>query len=112
MSNFAAAQKNAQIDRRRSLKTAAQNKRESRSSYFPKPLEPAVEDEDLAIDGLDKKKLIEGEVEVDYDVVFKSRPRIKTSPERSPQRSPVKAWGEMGGRADIGGSSSPVSDCY
>lgn len=97
MSNFAAVQKNAQIDRRRSIKSAARTKRESRSSYFSKPLEPAVEDEDLVLDGLDKKKLIEGEVEVDYDVVFKSRPRIKTSPERSPQRSPVKAWGEMGG---------------
>lgn len=110
MSNFAAAQKNAQIDRRRSIKAAARNKRESRSSYFPKPLEPAVEDDDLVLDGLDKKKLIEGEVEVDYDVVFKSRPRIKTSPERSPQRSPVKAWGEMGGTGNVGGSSSPMSD--
>ena len=112
MSNFAAVQKNAQIDRRRSIKAAARNKRESRSSYFPKPLEPAVEDEDLMFDGLDRKKLIEGEVEVDYDVVFKSRPRIKTSPERSPQRSPVKAWGEMGGRGDMGGSSSPMSEGY
>jgi hypothetical protein len=112
MSNFAAVQKNAQIDRRRSIKAATRNKREPRSSYFPKPLEPAVEDEDLVLDGLDKKKLIEGEVEVDYDVVFKSRPRIKTSPERSPQRSPVKAWGEMGGRGDVGGSSSPMSEGY
>lgn len=112
MSNFAAVQKNAQIDRRRSIKAAARNKRESRSSYFPKPLEPAVEDEDLVLDGLDKKKLIEGEVDVDYDVVFKSRPRIKTSPERSPQRSPVKAWGEMGGRGDVEGSSSPMSEGY
>lgn len=112
MSNFAEVQKNAQIDRRRSIKAAARNKRESRSSYFPKPLEPAVEDEDLVLDGLDKKKLIEGEVEVDYDVVFKSRPRIKTSPERSPQRSPVKAWEEMGGRSDMGGSSSPMSEGY
>jgi hypothetical protein len=112
MSNFATVQKNAQIDRRRSIKAAARNKRESRSSYFPKSLEPAVEDEDLVLDGLDKKKLIEGEVEVDYDVVFKSRPRIKTSPETSPQRSPVKAWGEMGGRGDIAGSSSPMSEGY
>jgi hypothetical protein len=55
MSNFAAVQKNAQIDRRRSIKAAARNKRESRSSYFPKPLEPAVEDEDLVLDGLDKR---------------------------------------------------------
>jgi hypothetical protein len=109
MSNFAAVQKNAQIDRRRSIKAAARNKR---SSYLPKPLEPAVEDEDLVLDGLDKKKLIEGEVEVDYDVIFKSRPRIKTSPERSPQRSPVKAWGEMGGRGDVGRSSSPMSGGY
>ncbi len=113
MSNFATVQKNAQIDRRRSIKAAARNKR---SSYLPKQLEPAVEDEDLALDGLDKKKLIEGEVEVDYDVVFKSRPRIKTSPERSPQRSPqrspVKAWGEMGGKGDVVGSSSPISEGY
>jgi hypothetical protein len=109
MSNFAAVQKSAQVDRRRSIKAAARNKR---SSYLSKPLEPAVEDEDLVLDGLDKKKLIEGEVEVDYDVIFKSRPRIKTSPERSPQRSPVKEWGEMGGRGEIGGSSSPMSEDY
>lgn len=109
MSNFAAVQKNAQMDRRRSIKVAARNKR---SSYLPKQLEPAVEDQDLVLDGLDKKKLIEGEVDVDYDVVFKSRPRIKTSPERSPQRSPAKAWGEMGGRGDARGSSSPTSEGY
>jgi hypothetical protein len=109
MSNFAAVQKNAQVDRRRSIKTAARNKR---LSYLPKALETAVEDEDLVLDGVDKKKLIEGEVEVDYEVVFKSRPKIKTSPERSPQRSPVKAWGEMGGRGDLGGSSSPMSEGY
>lgn len=106
MSNFSSIQKNAQVERRRSVKADARKKRES---YRPKPLEAAIEDEDLVLDGLDKKKLIEGEVEVDYDVVFKSRPRIKTSPERSPERSPVKAWGDMGGMAE---SSSPLSDRY
>jgi hypothetical protein len=106
MSNFSSIQKSAHVERRRSIKADARKKRES---YRPKPLEAAIEDEDLALDGLDKKKLIEGEVEVDYDVVFKSRPRIKTSPERSPERSPVKAWGDMGGMAE---SSSPLSDRY
>lgn len=109
MSNFAAVQKNAQVDRRRSIRAAARNKR---LSYLPKPLETAVEDDGVVIDGLDKRKLIQGEVDVDYEVVFKSRPKIKTSPERSPQRSPIKAWGEMGGRGDMGGSSSPMSEGY
>jgi hypothetical protein len=109
MSNFGNVQKAAQIDRRRSIKAAARSKR---ASYLPKQLETAIENDNdtYVLDGLDKKKMIEGEVEVDYDVVFKSRPKIKTSPERSPERSPVKAWGDIGGLGDGMGSSSPIGE--
>jgi hypothetical protein len=99
MSNFANVSKNAQIERRRSVKLAAKAKR---ASYMPKRLEAPVEELE---DGIDKMKLIEGEVEPDYELVFKSRPRIKTSPETSP----VKAWQGMGGER-AWGSSSPTGD--
>jgi hypothetical protein len=101
LSNIAAVQKSAQLERRRSLKAAARAKR---ASYLPaKPLETTFEGADVNADGLDRRKLIEEAQEADYEAVFKSRPKIKTSPESSP----VKAWGEIGGTFE--GSSSPAS---
>ncbi|KAL5348293.1 hypothetical protein ACLOAV_006775 [Pseudogymnoascus australis] len=93
MSNSAAVAKTAQLERRRSVKTAARRKRES---FMPvrqslAPFEDA---------GVDREALIEEE-EVDVEAVFMSRPRVKTSPASSPR----KAWGEMGGREE--GSLSP-----
>jgi len=76
MAGFEAAQKKAQIERRRSVKDAKKKQRES--SYFPK-----VEEEPLT-PNIDPVELIEGDP--DYDSVFKSRPKIKTSPAVSPTR--------------------------
>jgi HAUS augmin-like complex subunit 6 N-terminus len=105
LSNSAAVQKSAQIERRLSLKAAARAKR---ASYLPaKQLETTFEGPDLNTEGSDRKKLIEEAQEADYEAVFKSRPKIKTSPETSP----VKAWGEIGGalgRRLEDGSSSPA----
>lgn len=105
LSNSASVVKNAQLERRRSVKLAAKKKRES---YMPQrgELEPTLEGEDAEV--IDRVALMEAEPQdVDYEAVFKSRPRIKTSP----ASSPMKAWGEMGGDGDReweGGSSSPV----
>lgn len=75
MAGFEAAQKNAQLERRRSVKDAKKRQRES--SYFP-PLneEPTM---DLNAVGLIEE-------DPDYESVFKSRPKIKTSPAVSPTR--------------------------
>lgn len=74
MAGFEAAQKKAQLERRRSVKDAKKKQRES--SYFPKVEEEVVE--------VAKVELMEGDP--DYESVFKSRPRIKTSPAVSPRR--------------------------
>lgn len=101
MSNSAAVAKSAQLERRRSVKTAARRKRES---FMPVRQSLAPFDEDgLGMGGagvgVDREALIEEEV--DMEKVFMSRPRVKTSPASSPR----KAWGEMGGREE--GSLSP-----
>ena len=49
--------------------------------------------------GVDREALIEEEV--DYEAVFMSRPKVKTSP----TSSPGKAWREMGGRGEEGSLS-------
>ncbi|TVY64259.1 hypothetical protein LSUE1_G006909 [Lachnellula suecica] len=80
MAGFEAAQKKAQIERRRSVKDAQRKQRES--SYFPRVEEEVVTPDMSAVE------LIEGDP--DYASVFKSRPKIKTSPAVSPTR----AWGD------------------
>ena len=77
MAGFEAAQKKAQLERRRSIKDA--KKQQRASSYFP------VVDEEPSRGGIDPVELIEGEP--DYESVFKSRPKIKTSPAVSPTRT-------------------------
>ena len=79
MAGFEAAQKKAQIDRRRSVKDAKKKQRES--SYFPR----LEEEEVVTTPGIDKQELMEGDP--DYESVFMSRPKIKTSPAVSPTRS-------------------------
>jgi hypothetical protein len=78
MAGFEAAQKKAQLERRRSVKDAKKKQRES--SYFPKVEEEVVTPDISAIE------LLEGDP--DYESVFKSRPKIKTSP----AVSPTKIW--------------------
>ena len=81
MAGFEAAQKKAQVERRRSVKDARKKQRES--SYFPK-----VEEEKDCVDGQEAAasavELLEGDP--DYESVFKSRPKIATSPAASPSR--------------------------
>jgi len=76
MAGFEAVQKKVQLERRRSMKDAKKKQRES--TYFPKVEEEAVTPDATAVE------LIEGDP--DYDSVFKSRPKIKTSPAVSPTR--------------------------
>lgn len=76
MAGFEAAQKKAQLERRRSVKDAKKKQRES--NYFPKvdeePMTPSIS----AVELIDE--------DPDYEMVFKSRPKIKTSPAVSPTR--------------------------
>jgi len=80
MSGFAAAQKKAQLERRRSMKTAARKQRES--SYFPKVEEEEERQDDEAV----KTPEQVGAKDDDYESVFKSRPKIQNSPKVSPKR--------------------------
>jgi hypothetical protein len=83
------------LERRKSMKAEARRKRES---FRPQAAQPLFEEDSLA-DGIDTMKL----EEVDYEAVFKSRPKIKVSPDTSPVRgngSPTKAWEGMGGVAE------------
>lgn len=77
MAGFEATQKKAQLERRRSVKDQKRKQRES--SYFPRVEEEVVPLEIRAAD------MMEGDP--DYESVFKSRPRIKTSPAVSPTRN-------------------------
>ena len=86
MAGFEAAQKKAQIERRKSQKDAKRRETDARKSYFPKV------EEDVATPEVGAMDLIEGDP--DYESVFKSRPKIKTSPAVSPERSRV--WEEDG----------------
>jgi hypothetical protein len=80
MAGFEAAQKKAQIERRRSMKDAKKKQRES--SYFPRV------DEEIAGPDVNAVELLDGG-DPDYESVFKSRPKIKTSPAVSPIRSRI-----------------------
>ncbi|TVY37437.1 hypothetical protein LSUB1_G004618 [Lachnellula subtilissima] len=73
MAGFEAAQKRAQMERRKSVKDAKKKQRES--TFFPKV------EEEVNTSAIE---LIEGEP--DYESVFKSRPKIATSPAVSPTR--------------------------
>ena len=79
MAGFEAAQKKAQMERRRSVKDAKKKQRES--SYYPR----LEEEEEFTTPGIDRQELIEGDP--DYESVFMSRPKIKTSPAVSPTKA-------------------------
>ncbi|KAI3318682.1 hypothetical protein HD806DRAFT_308974 [Xylariaceae sp. AK1471] len=75
MAGFDAARQKAQLERRRSMRKSKVAQR--KDSYFPKVDEETVGDMSIA------EGLIEGGEE-DYEAIFKSRPRIATSPAPSP----------------------------
>jgi hypothetical protein len=77
MAGFEAAQKKAQLERRKSVKDAKKRQRES--SYIH------TLDEEPSRGGIDPLELIEGEP--DYESIFKSRPKIMMSPPLSPTRT-------------------------
>ncbi|KAI1775420.1 HAUS augmin-like complex subunit 6 N-terminus-domain-containing protein [Hypoxylon cercidicola] len=79
MAGFEAARQKAQLERRRSQRKSKMVQR--KDSYFPRLEEEAVGDTSIA------EELIEAGAE-DYEAVFKSRPRIQTSP----LPSPTKTW--------------------
>ncbi|KAK3390104.1 HAUS augmin-like complex subunit 6 N-terminus-domain-containing protein [Podospora didyma] len=82
MAGFEAARQKAQLERRRSLRKSKQFvPGAGRSSFFP-----AVDEEENTTLVL-TEELISGEH--DYDAVFMSRPKIKTSPVGTPTRG---AW--------------------
>ncbi|TAQ88828.1 hypothetical protein B7494_g2829 [Chlorociboria aeruginascens] len=76
MAGFEAAQKKAQLERRKSMKDVKRRQRES--SYFPRV------EEEVFTPSIETAELIDGDP--DYESVFKSRPKIKTSPAVSPTR--------------------------
>lgn len=82
MAGFEAAQKKAQVERRRSVKDARKKQRES--SYFPKVVEEDKEGHNMPEQRASAVELLEGDP--DYESVFKSRPKIATSPAVSPSR--------------------------
>ncbi|KAI1133720.1 HAUS augmin-like complex subunit 6 N-terminus-domain-containing protein [Nemania abortiva] len=77
MAGFEAARQKAQLERRRSQRKSKIAQR--KDSYFPKLDEEAVGDVSVV------EELIEDGQE-DYEAIFKSRPRIATSPAPSPAR--------------------------
>lgn len=81
MAGFEAARQKAQLERKRSERKSKTTQR--KDSYFPKLEEEDFNDTSIA------EELIEAGEE-DYEAVFKSRPRIQTSPLPSPN----KTWGQ------------------
>jgi hypothetical protein len=77
MANMEAVQKKVQLERRRSVKE--EKKKVRQTSYFPK-----VEEKEASAPDISAIELMQGDP--DYESVFKSRPKIKTSPAVSPTR--------------------------
>jgi hypothetical protein len=88
MAGFEAARQKAQLERRRSLRKQAAPMpttpagRGAGGSYFS----AVDEDEEEGNTTLLADELMSGEQEVDYEAVFMSRPRLKTSPVGTPVR--------------------------
>ncbi|KAK1978149.1 HAUS augmin-like complex subunit 6 N-terminus-domain-containing protein [Colletotrichum cereale] len=83
MAGFEAARQKAQLDRQRSLKKSKTRPRTDSQI-------PVVEEETLQVDpdaSILAEELMTAE---DMEAVFRSRPRIKTSPAPSPSRKPLK----------------------
>ncbi|QSZ31845.1 hypothetical protein DSL72_001414 [Monilinia vaccinii-corymbosi] len=75
MAGFEAAQKKAQLERRKSIKD---EKKKQRQSHFPKVVHEEDEPIPQATPAIDREVLMDGDV--DYASVFMSRPRIAVSP--------------------------------
>ncbi|KAL2020438.1 hypothetical protein VTK56DRAFT_8404 [Thermocarpiscus australiensis] len=91
MAGFEAARQKAQLERRRSLRKAKQAPgaaAAARSSYFP-----AVDEEDGNTTLLLAEQLMDGDHKDDYEAVFMSRPKLKTSPVGTPVRGLWEAEG-------------------
>lgn len=88
MANFEAAQQKARLERQRSLKHAAKKSGSlARQTYFPSVDEDGEGGENSTVV---LEELIAKETEsqgADYESIFKSRPKIKTSPPSTPVRS-------------------------
>ncbi|KAM7200094.1 HAUS augmin-like complex subunit 6 N-terminus domain containing protein [Naviculisporaceae sp. PSN 640] len=106
MAGFEAARQKAQLERRRSQRksrqaTSTNGGRNGSSSYYPTrtPFDEDEEDGDLTITGgmdstlLIAEELMSGEGQNDYDAVFMSRPKIKTSPVGTPTKY-SGMWGD------------------
>ncbi|KAG7287558.1 hypothetical protein NEMBOFW57_007070 [Staphylotrichum longicolle] len=92
MVGFEAARQKAQLDRRRSLRKGKQGPSPStpaaaagKTSYFP-----AVDEEEGNTTVL-AEELMNGDHRDDYEAIFMSRPKLKTSPIGTPVR---ELWGE------------------
>lgn len=90
MVGFEAARQKAQLDRRRSLRKGKQGPSPStpaagKSSYFP------VVDEEEGNTTVLAEELMNGDHRDDYEAIFMSRPKLKTSPIGTPVR---ELWGE------------------
>ncbi|KAH8204863.1 hypothetical protein TruAng_000902 [Truncatella angustata] len=79
MANFQAAQQKAQLDRRRSERKGRPPQR--KDSYFPKVQEEGEEIADASV----MDSLLEVP-NIDMETVFKSRPKMRTSPAPGPRR--------------------------
>ncbi|KAF6829971.1 hypothetical protein CMUS01_07939 [Colletotrichum musicola] len=84
MVGFEAARQKAQLDRQRSVKKSRARARTEGSQY------PVVEEETAQFDP-DASLADELMAVEDMEAVFRSRPRIKTSPAPSPSRRPLEA---------------------
>lgn len=91
MAGFEAARQKAQLERRRSLRRTKTSPRKDGNAYFPRVDEDgeggcagdtSIVDELLSVET--------GGGEVDYEAVFRSRPKIKMSP----AASPLRKWDE------------------
>ncbi|KAK1845055.1 hypothetical protein CCHR01_12321 [Colletotrichum chrysophilum] len=85
MAGFEAARQKAQLDRQRSLKKSRARARTEGSQF------PVVEEETIELDPDASILAEELMAKEDMEAVFRSRPRIKTSPAPSPSRRPLEA---------------------
>jgi hypothetical protein len=85
MAGYEAARQKAQLERRRSLRKSKllppTTPGTGRSAYFP-----AVDEEEGNSTLLLAEKLMSGEAQDDYEAVFMSRPKLKSSPVGTPVR--------------------------
>lgn len=97
MANFEAAQQKARLERQRSQKHAAkQSSSFARQKYFSAVDEGGGGDASPTTEVLEEliAKEAENQGAVDYEAIFKSRPKIKASPPATPVRTRGFSWDE------------------